>query len=428
MKRKPTSRPTKGDRRTPSIGAPNRATFLSVIITSFVLTLQFAVSAMAAPVPIIPQDSTPTSSSKIAFWNTQRRGANCFNAVSTREWWIAAKDARIEIVRLAPDKWPSQHRDFLIGNADRYEGLIAADFLQLKTALDQAESAGIRVVLTMLSLPGARWRQHNGDQSDLRLWRDTTYWTQAARFWHDLANRLRDHPAVVGYNLLNEPTPEFAAPSSRSAGNPAAWYASVENTAADLNGFYRTVIAAIRSVDDQTPVILDAGSWASAAAFAYLKPASDDKTLYAFHMYEPFEFTNKKANGGRFCFPGMVITESGDTVTLDLSTLQAILSPVADWQRRHRISTNRIIAAEFGCHRTTCGAADYLADLIQIFNGQNWHWAFYSFHEDGWDGMDYELGDKPPGAAYWQAVQQGKKPTLPRMKNRIWDAIRSQLR
>jgi hypothetical protein len=42
--------------------------------------------------------------------------------------------------------------------------------------------------------------------------------------------------------------------------------------------------------------------------------------------------------------------------------------------------------------------------------------------------MDYELGDKPPGAVYWQAIERGKKPTLPRVKNRIWDAIRSQLR
>jgi len=393
------------------------------------LFLLSAVVSTAAPVPVVP-DSSSSGASKIAFWNTQRRGANCFNAEVTQEWWTAAKAAGIEVVRLAPDKWPTKNRDFLIGNADRYDGLIEADFARLKSALDQAESAGIRVVLTMLSLPGARWRQHNDDQADLRLWRDATYWTQAARFWRDLAKRLRNHPAVAGYNLLNEPTPEFAAPppGQAGAGGPSAWYAGVENTAADLNGFYDAVIAAIRSVDDRTPVILDAGSWANASAFAYLKPMTDNKTLYAFHMYDPFEFTNKKANNGRFCFPGIMVTESGDTVTLDLSTLQAILSPVADWQRQHHVPSNRIIAAEFGCHRTNCGAADYFADLIQIFNEQNWHWAFYSFREDGWDGMDYELGDKPPGAAYWEARERGKKPTLPRVKNRIWDAIRSQLR
>jgi len=111
-----------------------------------------------------------------------------------------------------------------------------------------------------------------------------------------------------------------------------------------------------------------------------------------------------------------------------LDLLRKILTPVTDWQNRHAIPAHRVIAGEFGCHRTSCGAADYVSDLMQIFNEQRWHWAFYSFREDTWDGMDYELGDKPPGATYWDALKKGKKPTLPRVKNRTWDAIRAQLR
>jgi endoglucanase len=400
--------------------------WITLTITAALVLFTTAAGAVAAPVPAIPSDPSSQVASKIAYWNTQRRGTNCFNVVLTRDWWTAAKATGIEFVRLAPDKWSTKKRDFLIGDADHYDGLIEADFQQLKHALDQADSVGLRVVLTMLSLPGARWRQRNGDQPDLRLWRDAAYWTQTAQFWKDLAKRLKGHHAVVAYNLLNEPTPELTSPS---VGDPSTWYSSVQGTSADLNGLYRAVIAAIRSVDDQTPIMLDAGSWASAASFVYLKPATDDKTLYAFHMYEPFEYTNRKANGGRYCFPGTVATESGDSINLDLRTLQTILAPVREWQDRNNVPSNRIIASEFGCNRTSCGVADYFADLIQIFNGQGWHWAFYAFREDGWDGMDYELGDKPPGAPYWDAVSRGKKPpSLPRVKNRIWDAIHSQLR
>ena len=400
------------------------AIFASAAILAAAVSMITAAEAAAAPVPVMRNDASATSS-KIAYWNTQRRGTNCFNEVLTRDWWTAAKAAGIEFVRLAPDKWSTKKRDFLIGDADRYDGLIEADFQQLKRALDQADSVGLRVVLTMLSLPGARWRQRNGDQPDLRLWREATYWTQAAHFWQDLAKRLKGHHAVVAYNLLNEPTPELTSPS---VGDPSTWYSSVQGTSADLNGFYRAAIAAIRSVDDQTPIMLDAGSWASAASFAYLKPIADNKTLYAVHMYEPFEYTNQKANGGRYCYPGRVVTESGDSINLDLRALQTILTPVRDWQDRNSVPSNRIIAAEFGCNRTCCGVADYFSDLIQIFNGQSWHWAFYAFREDGWDGMDYELGEKPPPAAYWDAITKGKRMTLPRVKNRIWDAIHSQLR
>jgi hypothetical protein len=39
------------------------------------------------------------------------------------------------------------------------------------------------------------------------------------------------------------------------------------------------------------------------------------------------------------------------------------------------------------------GLAQYFLDLIAIFKKNGWHWAFYAFREDCWDGMDYELGD-----------------------------------
>jgi endoglucanase len=64
------------------------------------------------------------------------------------------------------------------------------------------------VVITMLSLPGSRWKQNNNDQDDLRIWNEKDYQRQAAVFWQELALKLKDHSAVVGYNILNEPHPE----------------------------------------------------------------------------------------------------------------------------------------------------------------------------------------------------------------------------
>lgn len=151
---------------------------------------------------------------KLDFWNQQRRGANCFNKAITTNYFQAARAADIEFLRLAPDKWKSQQRDFLIGNADQFETLAAEDLKQLKLTLDNAHAVGVKVVLTMISLPGARWRQLNGGKNDDRLWRDPAFMARAEKFWTLLAAELKDHPAIVGYNPLNEPHPERGTASA----------------------------------------------------------------------------------------------------------------------------------------------------------------------------------------------------------------------
>ena len=78
---------------------------------------------------------------------------------------------------------------------------------------------------------------------------------------------------------------------------------------------------AIREVDAETPIILDSGFYATAWAFKVLEPVLDDKTIYSFHMYEP-----------------------------------------------------------------------------------------YSFREDTWPAMDYELGTEKPSWKYWDAIEHGRIP------------------
>ena len=62
-----------------------------------------------------------------------------------------------------------------------------------------------------------------------------------------------------------------------------------------------------------------------------------------------------------------------------------------------------------------------------MFNELGWHWAFYSFREDSWTGMDYEIGPGPLGWAYWQAVERGENPTPPRRPNNLISVLRQAL-
>ena len=78
-------------------------------------------------------------------------------------------------MRLTFSKWPSARRDFLMGEADKYTGLVPEDLATLRRTLDAAHAAGLKVVVTPLSLPGARWSQQNGDRLDDRLWSQPEY-------------------------------------------------------------------------------------------------------------------------------------------------------------------------------------------------------------------------------------------------------------
>ena len=79
---------------------------------------------------------------------------------------------------------------------------------------------------------------------------------------------------------------------------------------------------------------------------------------------------------------------------------------MVDWAKKNNIPANRIWAGEFGCSRKVKGVEKYLSDLIEIFNENQWHWSFYSYREDVWDSMDYELGTETPYHKYWEYYEK----------------------
>ncbi len=168
------------------------------IIQTFTLLLSILLSV-----------TNSNAAEKMDFWLNPQHGGNSFNRIPPNQaYFKALHDYGASWVRLSWDKWPKQDRDFLIGNADDYQGLMPEDLATLKKVLDHAQAAGIKVVITPLSLPGMRWSQNNGGKFDDRLWQDKKYWQQSARFWRDLASALKDYPAIVAYNIINEPAPE----------------------------------------------------------------------------------------------------------------------------------------------------------------------------------------------------------------------------
>lgn len=363
------------------------------------------------------------------FWSKQRAGTNGFNQIESVEHLSAAKAFGAGFVRLAIDKWHTGARDFLGGDFDRYTGLVPEDVSHLRLILDGAAAEHVPVLLTALGVPGGRWVQHNGNEQDTRIWSDTRWHDAAAQYWRDIARTFKGHPAIVGYNVLNEPVPEWNAGISDgndSAENRDAWCAKVKGTPRDLNVLYRKIVAAIRTQDKKVPIILDAGLWSKPMAARCLEPIDDPHVVYDFHMYEPFEYTTAPAIGGpiRYGYPGRA-PYGGVMRDWDGAALAAFLKPLIDWADTHGVARNRLLLGEFGCWRRLPGCAAYLNDIIAAANAAHIHWAFYSWREDAWDAMDYELGSGPTPPGFYDTA---RKTDIDRSPNTMTEALQTGLK
>jgi hypothetical protein len=259
---------------------------------SFVLLLN-ACTSNTCPRKI---DSAPH---KIPFWDSTKRGTNIFNTHLSPEDIRAAKAYGIGFVRLFLDKFPSKRRDFLMGYADHYHSLDPDDLVYLKSILDRFTQANMPVVMAMLGLPGSHWEQLNGNRDDLRIWRDDKFQRQAASFLKDLARELRPYPIVVGYNILNEPHPERLFDTG-SCHIDRVNQGEVQEL---LFNVHDRIIHSIRTVDPDTPIIVDSSGYADPNRFKHLNPHDDSHTIYAFHMYKPYKYTNHDHNKGQYGYP-----------------------------------------------------------------------------------------------------------------------------
>jgi hypothetical protein len=372
---------------------------------------------------------------KINFWDVSpQRGANCMNTIPSQEWFQSASSINIKWVRLAYDKWEAEQRDFLIGDASNYNGLVQKDLSKLKEVLSWASNAGLKIVLTPLSLPGCRWSQNNGDGPDSRLWQDYQYQEMAIRFWVDLAVELKDYDCIVAYDILNEPYPERGTDIEEQtdigeSDRFLSWYEQYKNTPRDLFDFYNRIIGEIRNVDTETPIMVESGFYTQPSSYCgWPGKLEDSKVLYSVHMYEPYEFTsnNNFKQGGIYSYPGN-IPFGNKTIQWNKNTIVQYFKPFENWAKTYDIPLNRIIISEFGCMRRNPGAIQYLDDIVSFLEERQYHWAFYSYREDSWDGYDYELGDGGLPWSYWQAIERRETPILPRKDTELFDIIKKRL-
>lgn len=267
-------------------------------------------------------------------------------------------------------------RDWGKSGTDRdlaeYDQWLNGKLDDLSKALDAAAARGIKVVIDMHSPPGGRL-----DDRSMRMFYEKPYADHFVTIWERMARRFKDHPAVWGYDLVNEPVQNRPSPPGL-----LDWY-----------GLQVRAAKAIRAIDPKTAIIFEVDQWDAPAVFDYLQPTDVPNVVYQVHMYQPGSFTHQGVHGAwgeasgkaGVTYPGVI-----EGRPYDREMLRKVLEPVRAFQVAHNA---HIYVGEFSAIRWAPGAAQYLEDCTAIFEEYGWDWTYHAFRE--WGGWSVEHENLP---------------------------------
>ncbi|UCG17660.1 MAG: cellulase family glycosylhydrolase [Phycisphaerales bacterium] len=257
--------------------------------------------------------------------------------------------------------------------------------------LDMVAEADLFAVITFRTGPGrAEFSvccfEEAGDWYDESYVNDTVWEDQDAQdawvaMWRHAADRYRDNPTVVGYDLMCEPNANEVASDAEGdpldSWDPDAFYADHGNTLLDWNQLHPRITEGIREVDADTAILIGGMAYSAVEWLAFVEPTGDARTVYAVHQYEPVVYTHQDPSGAH-TYPGSFdadYDEVDDQVNRDW--LDELLATVDAFTTAHDVP---VAVNEFGIMRWQPGAAEYMDDLIGLFEqrGMNhalWEWA-----------------------------------------------------
>ncbi|HQL10617.1 MAG TPA: cellulase family glycosylhydrolase [Lentisphaeria bacterium] len=246
---------------------------------------------------------------------------------------------------------------------------------------------GLNVIVDMHCPPGGRYRDGIAgtagvlagnvavNESNCVIFFEKEYLDLFVDIWREIAQHYRGVGIVVAYDLINEPTQYNEVPYD---------YLTCQYLAAQ----------AIREIDPVKPIIIAANEWSNAKAFGYLQPLPLKNLIYQGHMYDPGEYTHQGVGPGNMekVLRGELKTYPGlfGGIEFNKDTLRKVLQPIRDFQLKYGA---RIYMGEFSAIRFAPGAAQYLEDVISLFEEYGWDWSYHAFRE--WYNWSVEYDENP---------------------------------
>jgi hypothetical protein len=212
------------------------------------------------------------------------------------------------------------------------------------------------------------------------MWQDQAAQDAWVDMWRYTAERYRDNPIVVGYDLMVEPNSNevgsHALNDRLDIWDPEEFYSRYRGTLYDWNQLYPRITAAIRQVDPDTPILIGGMAYSAVGWLPYLQPTGDPRTVYTVHQYAPTVYTHQVPPLTN-TYPGVFDTDWDDVDDqFNRTWLENLLSTVDTFTATHGVP---VAVNEFGVMRWEPGVADFMDDQIDLFErrGMNhalWVW------------------------------------------------------
>ena len=222
------------------------------------------------------------------------------------------------------------------------------------------------------------------------LWSDPEARAAFAEMWRHTAQRYRDHPVVVGYDLLVEP-------NSNDVGSdylndpldiwaPDEFHGQYGGTSYDWNTLYPLVTQAIREVDQDTPILIGGNSYSGVGWLEYVQPTGDPRTVYTAHQYEPQEtYTHVHWDDPALegvTYPGTLDTDhDGVPDVFDRAWLAEWLGRLREYMTRHDVP---VAVNECGLMRWVPGGAEFMRDQMDAFEEMGVNYAVWAW-QSSWE-------------------------------------------
>ncbi|MGD2253740.1 MAG: cellulase family glycosylhydrolase [Anaerolineales bacterium] len=228
------------------------------------------------------------------------------------------------------------------------------------------------------------------------VWSDREAQDAWVSMWRYIAERYRDNPIVVGYDLMVEPNANEVGPEEW---DPEVFYQEYAGTTYDWNQLHPRIAAAIREVDSQTPILVGGMSYSAVEWLPYLEVTQDPRTVYTAHQYAPHQYTHQEWGRRMLTYPGEFDTDwDGVPDAFGRSMLEDLLSTLDDFTSDHGVP---LAVNEFGVVRWVPGAVEYLDDLISLLEDRGINHALWAW-EVSWepyaeevDAFNFRFGTDP---------------------------------
>ncbi len=268
-------------------------------------------------------------------------------------------------------------------------------FRRLDKILVLARKHNMHVILSAGALKGRR--KLNVWQANTTPKNASAFVDHLSEFWLYTANRYKNEPVLLAYDILGEPHGKSLVKIWRYQIAPE-------------------LIRKIRTVDAQTWLLFEPGPWGMPGGYKKLEPLRDirkgeSKIAYGFHMYAPHNYTHqgiRPKNSKNIyrrprnqVYPGMLKMFPGSILKQwDREALEMYMKPALDFKKRHDI---HMYIGEFSVIRWAPGRAIWVDDVISIFEENGLDWAFHSY--TGWNGWNPTFpaeakGNKKPDGGY----------------------------